>query len=207
MTTKVTALPATNLPANAEQVLPIQDKTALIAANWNFNYPGARSWCRDRGGELMTLETPEEQALVQAEMIKFTDRFWIGLLAKDEKPTTDKYDFRWLTTGRGPDPLTFRWSDNEPNNAEGFEGVCVELWLLWSSSEGNDLDCEYRQPFVCQLGKWHGTLQLRRDRKTNCMLCTIHVYCTGGGGVGFKGCDKLLAHSIQLATMHDDIMQ
>lgn len=132
--------------ASAEKLFTALNKTWLVFADYQ-SQPAARARCQQRGGELATVESVAEQALMQGEVTGlFNTGFWIGLQARGVA-TTNKGLFTWFTLGRAP--IVDVWSPGEPNNVNSIEGVCAEQRVdrTW-----NDLRCDYPLPSLCQLG-------------------------------------------------------
>jgi hypothetical protein len=80
-----------------------------------FTWQDARSFCQAWGGDLVQIDSLEENlALAQA----MDESAWIGATDQDEEGI-----FRWA----GGAPLTYAgWSANQPNNLDGNED-CTEL--------------------------------------------------------------------------------
>ncbi|NXO00783.1 MRC1 protein, partial [Rhinopomastus cyanomelas] len=106
----------------------------------------AEEFCREIGGNLVTINSREDQLLLwQLALDKglLTQAFWIGLflLNPDE-------GFAWIDGS----PVTYEnWDEDEPNNNEGLEH-CVMInrspQMRW-----NDLRCENLLNWICEIKK------------------------------------------------------
>lgn len=109
-----------------------------------------RSWidahigCRQRGGRLVVLETPEENATVSARVREFTEvQFWLGLSDSLTEGT-------WLWTD-GSTLAYDAWASGEPNDAGGSEDCGQGNFR--NEGEWNDGYCGSRLPFVCEFDR------------------------------------------------------
>ncbi|XP_073672071.1 CD209 antigen-like protein C [Paramisgurnus dabryanus] len=98
--------------------------------SWNES----RSYCRERGADLIIINNREEQDFVQKESGK--DSIWIGLSDIDEESRWKWVDGSTLTTSF--------WSPGEPNGGRGEN--CVES----VSSGWNDLPCDRALIWICE---------------------------------------------------------
>uniref|UniRef100_A0A7N6FJM3 C-type lectin domain-containing protein n=1 Tax=Anabas testudineus TaxID=64144 RepID=A0A7N6FJM3_ANATE len=113
-----------------------------------FLYEGSGSWtkgrqdCRDRGADLVVIDSDEEQSFLS----EFTNmNTWIGLSDRDKEGT-----WKWVDGT----PLTVKyWSAPQPDNGNGDpqfgEEDCVHIREAGTSS-WNDLSCEASLPWVCE---------------------------------------------------------
>uniref|UniRef100_A0A3P9AQC6 C-type lectin domain-containing protein n=1 Tax=Esox lucius TaxID=8010 RepID=A0A3P9AQC6_ESOLU len=102
------------------------------------SWTDSRQDCLDRGGDLVIINSREEQALIKS----FSYRAWIGL-SEDIKKS-----WRWVD---GSPLTTSYWNSGEPNNMGGTED-CVEilivhkdLFLAW-----NDASCKDPKHWICE---------------------------------------------------------
>ncbi|XP_013879516.1 hepatic lectin, partial [Austrofundulus limnaeus] len=77
------------------------------------SWQDSRSFCRDLGGDLVKIDSREEQEFLvrrlRDKMISIEDWFWIGL-------TDSETEGSWLWVDRSPLDKSF-WMNGEPNNA------------------------------------------------------------------------------------------
>uniref|UniRef100_A0A3Q1JHX6 C-type lectin domain-containing protein n=1 Tax=Anabas testudineus TaxID=64144 RepID=A0A3Q1JHX6_ANATE len=130
-------------------------KNSPCPTGWNifrcscyFLYEGSGSWtkgrqdCRDRGADLVVIDSDEEQSFLS----EFTNmNTWIGLSDRDKEGT-----WKWVDGT----PLTVKyWSAPQPDNGNGDpqfgEEDCVHIREAGTSS-WNDLSCEASLPWVCE---------------------------------------------------------
>ncbi|XP_073729805.1 CD209 antigen-like protein C [Misgurnus anguillicaudatus] len=94
----------------------------------------SRSYCRDRGADLIIINNKEEQDFI--EKISGTTRFWIGLSDVDEER-------RWKWVDNSTLNTSF-WASKEPNGDRGEN--CAES----ASSEWNDQSCNSNRNWICE---------------------------------------------------------
>ncbi|XP_072781570.1 macrophage mannose receptor 1 isoform X2 [Taeniopygia guttata] len=109
----------------------------------------AEEFCREIGGNLVTINTREDQILLwqlASDKGLNTQTFWIGLflLNPDE-------GFAWID---GSPVIYENWEENEPNNYEELEH-CV-MFNGSPQMRWNDLRCEHLLNWICETKK--GTL-------------------------------------------------
>ncbi|XP_015472732.1 macrophage mannose receptor 1-like [Parus major] len=109
----------------------------------------AEEFCREIGGNLVTINTREDQILLwqlASDKGLNTQAFWIGLflLNPDE-------GFAWID---GSPVIYENWEENEPNNYEELEH-CV-MFNRSPKMHWNDLRCEHLLNWICETKK--GTL-------------------------------------------------
>ncbi|XP_029315360.1 CD209 antigen-like protein B [Cottoperca gobio] len=106
----------------------------------------ARSWdraredCRQRGADLVVINSDEEQTFLFGLLIN--QDTWIGLNDRDEEGT-----WKWVDGT----PLTqTNWGQSQPDNGGGYMGEedCAEIRKYFS--DWNDLSCEVSNPWICE---------------------------------------------------------
>uniref|UniRef100_A0A3B4FVA4 C-type lectin domain-containing protein n=1 Tax=Pundamilia nyererei TaxID=303518 RepID=A0A3B4FVA4_9CICH len=98
------------------------------SASWD----AARKNCRDRGADLMVIDTPEEQ--VQCLYA------WIGLNDREKEGT-----WKWVDGT----PLTLRyWAGDQPDNGGGQEN-CAHI-MNNNKKYWNDLPCSTSLKWICE---------------------------------------------------------
>uniref|UniRef100_A0AAY4A2F4 Mannose receptor, C type 1b n=1 Tax=Denticeps clupeoides TaxID=299321 RepID=A0AAY4A2F4_9TELE len=109
--------------------------------HYEMNKKEKRTWfealdfCRALGGDLAFMTT----------LIPRYDSAWIGLSNQDPN-----IGFVWSD---GSSSSFENWNDGEPNNANNVEN-CVELIsTYYSHGKWNDLHCEIKKDFICQIHK------------------------------------------------------
>ncbi|KAK9981558.1 hypothetical protein ABG768_001085 [Culter alburnus] len=99
----------------------------------------SRKYCRDRGADLVIINTEEKQRLISS-VVK--DRVWIGLSDIETEGRMIWVDNSTLNRGF--------WFRGEPNNYEGNED-CVELIPTNDSvNNWNDLPCSEKRKGICE---------------------------------------------------------
>ncbi|XP_067260542.1 C-type lectin domain family 4 member E-like [Chanodichthys erythropterus] len=103
------------------------------------NWSESRQYCRDRGTDLVIIDTEEKQRLISS-FIKET--VWIGL-----SDIENEGDMKWVDNS--PLKQGF-WIEGEPNNLAADEN-CIELIpekpIL---NNWNDLPCSYMIKWICE---------------------------------------------------------
>uniref|UniRef100_A0A3B4VBD2 C-type lectin domain-containing protein n=1 Tax=Seriola dumerili TaxID=41447 RepID=A0A3B4VBD2_SERDU len=103
-----------------------------------FISSGQKSWedsrqdCKDRGADLIIVNSKEEQVFINS----FNRKFWIGLSNKDREGT-------------------WKWVDGSVLNSTGgwFGGVrdgCVSTLWYRQQNTWNDDDCSKAQQWICE---------------------------------------------------------
>ncbi|CAM4466443.1 unnamed protein product [Leuciscus chuanchicus] len=109
----------------------------LFKSNESKSWSESRQFCRDRGADLIIINTEEKQKHLTS-FIK--ERVWIGLSDIENEGIMKWVDNSTLNQGF--------WYGGEPNNA-GDED-CVELIPLDSIQNWNDLPCSEKRKGVCE---------------------------------------------------------
>ncbi|NWX97024.1 MRC1 protein, partial [Nothoprocta ornata] len=106
----------------------------------------AEEFCREIGGNLVTIKTREDQILIwQLASAKGlnTQAFWIGLFHLNPDD-----GYTWIDGS----PATYEyWDEDEPNNYQGTE-QCV-MFNKSPQMRWNDLNCEYSLNWICEAEK------------------------------------------------------
>ncbi|KAE8588335.1 hypothetical protein XENTR_v10022468 [Xenopus tropicalis] len=100
----------------------------------------AETFCRDAGGHLTSIMTPEEQEFLNN---KYNDYQWTGL-----NDRTIEGDFQWSDGN----PLLYEnWAHGQPDSYFLSGENCV---VMVGHNEGkwSDVPCNYHLPFVCKMG-------------------------------------------------------
>ncbi|XP_013882029.1 CD209 antigen-like protein E [Austrofundulus limnaeus] len=112
-----------------------------------LNWTESRSFCRDVGGDLVKIDSREEQEFLvrrlRDKMISIEDWFWIGL-------TDLETEGSWLWVDRSPLDKSF-WINGEPNNVGNED--CVALTVDRADGDlqtWNDFPCRHVARFICE---------------------------------------------------------
>ncbi|XP_047455946.1 CD209 antigen-like protein C [Mugil cephalus] len=135
------------------QNFPKQKKTCregwkMLSCTCHFLSEASGSWdegrqdCRNRGADLVVIDSPEEQTFLS----DFTKRpTWIGLNDRDHEGI-----WKWVDGT----PLTLKyWDTNQPDNGGGVpkygEEDCVHI-RTDDNTAWNDISCASSLPWVCE---------------------------------------------------------
>eukprot|EP00794_Sanderia_malayensis_P003261 gene3261-3742_t len=102
-----------------------------------------RQDCQQRGGDLVIIDSAQEQNFITNQARKDRQAYWIGL--------TDRYtegNFFWVDGKKLNDSIAY-WNTNEPSNAFGGED-CVELYSWYNLGRWNDNKCTTKRYYVCE---------------------------------------------------------
>ncbi|XP_035860394.1 CD209 antigen-like protein A isoform X2 [Sander lucioperca] len=102
-----------------------------------------RQYCRDRGADLVVIDSSEEQTFL-SKFIKQNTQYWIGLTDRDEEGT-----WKWVDGT----PLTLKnWRRGQPDNGGGDplwgEEDCAHIGPY--TTEWNDLSCKSVMYGICE---------------------------------------------------------
>ncbi|XP_036000722.1 hepatic lectin [Fundulus heteroclitus] len=124
-------------------------------STWKSSWTESRRSCKDLGGDLVKIDSREEQMFLFGRLRNITeddlkDKFWIGLTDSEEEG-------RWLWVDGSPlnSSLTF-WADNEPDNQSldgAAEADCVRMGKKGGSDflkSWFDTSCNYDQKSICE---------------------------------------------------------
>ncbi|XP_051993546.1 C-type lectin domain family 4 member E-like [Xyrauchen texanus] len=107
--------------------------------NEHKSWSDSRKFCRDRGGDLIIINTEEKQRFISS-IIK--ERVWIGL-----SDIENEGNMKWVDNS--PLKKGF-WIVNEPNDADRAED-CVEINpSLPAENNWNDLPCSASKRWICE---------------------------------------------------------
>uniref|UniRef100_A0A9J7YT75 Si:ch73-343l4.8 n=1 Tax=Cyprinus carpio carpio TaxID=630221 RepID=A0A9J7YT75_CYPCA len=102
------------------------------------SWSNSRQYCRDRGADLLIINTEEKQRLVSS---LFKETVWIGLSDREQEGNMKWVDNSPLKQGF--------WESNEPNDAGGNED-CIELNPAKSVlNNWNDIPCTDKRKWIC----------------------------------------------------------
>ncbi|XP_048051404.1 C-type lectin domain family 4 member E-like isoform X2 [Megalobrama amblycephala] len=113
----------------------------LLISNKVMNWADSRQYCRDRGADLVIIDTVQKQRYISS-LVK--DRVWIGLTDIQKEGNMKWVDNSPLRRGF--------WMEGEPNDEHGKED-CVEMISSCSSSNlknWNDLSCSEKRKGICE---------------------------------------------------------
>ncbi|XP_017544536.2 CD209 antigen-like protein E [Pygocentrus nattereri] len=106
--------------------------------NKEKSWSAARQDCRERGADLVIINSREEQ-----EFIKKENKYvWIGL-------SDAKSEGQWKWVDESPLSTAF-WRSGEPNNANGDENCAVFSTTADTLKAWNDIPCSYEAGWICE---------------------------------------------------------
>ncbi|KAI4887390.1 hypothetical protein NFI96_028551 [Prochilodus magdalenae] len=98
----------------------------------------ARQACRERGADLVIINSPEEQEFIYNE-----DQYtWIGLSDAETEG-----EWKWVD---GSPLNTAYWKDGEPNDANSEEDCAVLSFPSPKLKSWNDIPCHYAAGWICE---------------------------------------------------------
>ncbi|XP_058240758.1 CD209 antigen-like protein E isoform X2 [Hemibagrus wyckioides] len=110
-----------------------------VMSNGNKSWEESRKDCRDKGADLLIINSKEEQEFIVKQLGNF--EAWIGLSDREKEREWKWVDGTPLTTA-------FRyWAEGEPNNAD--EEDCAVIYAS-STSVWNDRKCSVQLPWICE---------------------------------------------------------
>ncbi|XP_026118117.1 C-type lectin domain family 4 member E-like [Carassius auratus] len=122
------------------RVLSFSDKQGLLFMSTDGkNWSESRQYCRDRGADLVIINTEEKQRFISSFA---TESVWIGL-----SDTEDEGIMKWVDNS--PLKQGF-WDENEPNDLGGTEDCVVLNPGRPIMNNWNDLSCSYTIHFICE---------------------------------------------------------
>ncbi len=123
-------------------------KTYLFCGN-HLDWPSARSWCTERGYDLVKLETMEEDRWVwkEAKAIQQVD-WWLGMSDLDTEAV-----YLWidgtLAWANGAPIGYANWRDQRPEDMADQD--CIQFDVGASDGQWADHTCGSTLPFVCEV--------------------------------------------------------
>ncbi|KAK7117032.1 hypothetical protein R3I94_022548 [Phoxinus phoxinus] len=102
------------------------------------SWSDSRQYCRDRGADLIIINTEEKQRFITSLV---TERMWIGLSDIEQEGNMTWVDNSSLKQGF--------WFGGEPNDGGGSED-CVELLPSTPVLNWNDLPCSDVRQGICE---------------------------------------------------------
>ncbi|XP_060556957.1 perlucin-like protein [Ruditapes philippinarum] len=109
----------------------------------------AKEKCRLISGDLVRIESKEENDFIVANIKGSTSGFWIGL-----DDTQKENNWQW-SSSEGTQSLGkfSNWAPGEPNNDRGDED-CGEIFAKMSKiGKWNDAPCSTKLPYICEIVK------------------------------------------------------
>ena len=130
------------IPSNQfKYVVPMRSGHRTLALDWE----SGRKWCKFLGGDLASIKSSEEQALIQTAVnrVRSMQSFWIG--ANDMK---EEGSFEWSD---GTEFLYTKWDKENPNDGTTqWPEDCVQLGQ--NVSRHWDVEnCHFEKAFVCKV--------------------------------------------------------
>ncbi|XP_058603338.1 C-type lectin domain family 4 member E-like isoform X1 [Onychostoma macrolepis] len=113
----------------------------LFVSKKAMSWSDSRKYCRDRGGDLVIINTEEKQRLMSS-LVRLSERAWIGLSDRENEGNLTWVDNSTLKQGF--------WFEGEPNDEHGNED-CVEIMVFSSTlNNWNDLPCSEKRKGICE---------------------------------------------------------
>uniref|UniRef100_A0A673L1W8 Si:ch73-343l4.8 n=1 Tax=Sinocyclocheilus rhinocerous TaxID=307959 RepID=A0A673L1W8_9TELE len=120
----------------------------LCGPGWFFvstelkNWSDSRQYCRDRGADLVIINTEEKQVSLFISSL-VSERVWIGL-----SDTENEGSMKWVDNS----PLNQGfWAEGEPNNNEVKNEDCIELIPSYPTlNNWNDRSCSEKKKGICE---------------------------------------------------------
>ena len=109
--------------------------------DWNT----AKENCREVGGELVKIESEEENQFIKTEYLSARGRYWIGLSDLD-------YNGQWeWTDGTGLTGYA-KWSSGQPKNNNDQQCITIlkGQYFRWFDGEWNDYFCSEELGYICE---------------------------------------------------------
>ncbi|XP_029937117.1 CD209 antigen-like protein E [Myripristis murdjan] len=107
-----------------------------LLSNERNSWETARQDCRDRGADLVVIDSLEEQIF----LFTFKTSVWIGLSDRDEQRT-------WTWVDGTPLTLSF-WDYQQPNNLKKED--CVQTLTGKCENNWHDMRCSTVLPWICE---------------------------------------------------------
>ena len=115
----------------------------MSSKDWNT----AKENCREVGGELVKIESEEENQFIKTEYLSPWGRYWIGLSDLDSNG-----QWEW-TDGTGLTGYA-KWSSGQPkNNDQQCITILKGMYFDWFDGEWNDYFCWKELGYICEKRK------------------------------------------------------
>ncbi|XP_052400895.1 C-type lectin lectoxin-Thr1-like isoform X1 [Carassius gibelio] len=112
----------------------------LFLSNERKSWSDSRQYCRDRGADLVIINTEEKQRHISS-LVK--ERVWIGL-----SDTEKEGIMKWVDNSQLNQVF---WARGEPNNYHGENEDCIELIPSDPALENwNDRPCSEKKKGICE---------------------------------------------------------
>ncbi|XP_053335422.1 CD209 antigen-like protein E [Clarias gariepinus] len=114
------------------------NSSLYFMSNENKSWTESRQDCRDRGADLVIINSREEQEFMGKQLGTFEG--WIGLSDRDTEG-----EWKWVN---GTPLTTASWAKGEPNDV-GDED-CAVIFSAPNVTVWNDKKCFIKQPWICK---------------------------------------------------------
>ncbi|XP_039503856.1 CD209 antigen-like protein A [Pimephales promelas] len=126
----------TDLTETNEELKANSGHVCFSICNEEMSWNDSRQFCRDRGADLVIINTEEKQKFITS-FIK--ERMWIGLF------DNNKANWTWVDNSL---PIQTFWDKGEPN---GLDENCTELDPRRGTvNNWNDLPCSWKFKCICE---------------------------------------------------------
>ncbi|MBQ7654661.1 MAG: GBS Bsp-like repeat-containing protein [Clostridia bacterium] len=134
---------------------------------WN----DARDWCKNQGGNLVTITSSGEQSAVESLMTKASNWIWLG--ATDE---ASEGTWKWVT---GESFTYSKWGGGQPDNTGNEDYMHLYLDGKWNDIPDYDGRCEY---FILEKTHTHTSNSGTITTQPTCTQTGVKTYkCTTCG--------------------------
>ncbi|XP_070771371.1 CD209 antigen-like protein E [Enoplosus armatus] len=123
-------------------------RACYLLSSESGSWEKGREDCRDRGANLVVIESTEEQKFLS----NFTTggtQAWIGLTDRDKEGT-------WIWINRAPlslQPVKY-WRKDQPDNGDGYKTLgeedCAHIITGGDEKNWNDLSCDTTLRWICE---------------------------------------------------------
>ncbi|XP_051988676.1 C-type lectin domain family 4 member E-like [Xyrauchen texanus] len=108
------------------------------------NWTNSRERCQDLGGDLVIINSKEEQEFLARQILGTKTLYWIGLTDSHEEGT-----WLWVDNNRLKDDLKF-WTKNSPDDYKASED-CVVLNGNINEAQWGDISCLRKESSICEI--------------------------------------------------------
>uniref|UniRef100_A0A672YCC0 C-type lectin domain family 17, member A-like n=1 Tax=Sphaeramia orbicularis TaxID=375764 RepID=A0A672YCC0_9TELE len=113
--------------------------SCYFLSNDTASWETGRDYCRNSGGDLVIVNSKEEQVHCVNDFISgFNMGYWIGLSDHEQEGT-------WTWVDGSPVTLSF-WYPGQPDNHYGEE----HCGIMWYNGQWNDLNCKDGRRWICE---------------------------------------------------------